>query len=368
MSSLRRRIETVMRSGPDENMGLTGAVLRLVSLVYGLVMRLRYKLYQKGFFKTGKAPCMVVSVGNITVGGTGKTPMAIYLARLFNDWGLNVAIASRGYGGTMQKQGGAASDGKDILLTPAEAGDEPWLMAVKLPGVPVVVGGDRVKSANLCASQFGTRILILDDAFSRLAIDRDLNLLLVDSQAPFGNGHVFPRGLLREPAEFASRADAVIRTRADRGAGQAALPQGKPVFSCTHKPKGFLEYFPQKGTSGPKIVRHSLDDLKGKKVAAFAGIADNQGFFDGLSSLGVAVLDRLSFPDHHAYTLRDRNIIVETAIKADVKALITTEKDLVRLTGWDAHGLDLYALEIALEFEQAQKFEDFLKSKLQIGE
>ncbi|MBI9077644.1 MAG: tetraacyldisaccharide 4'-kinase [Desulfatibacillum sp.] len=368
MDKLRQKIERIMRSSPGENHGLLGLFLNLASRLYSLVMRLRFYLYSIGILQTGRVSCKVISVGNITVGGTGKTPMVIHLASLLSQWGVPVAIASRGYGGSRQKQGGVVSDGERILLSPAEAGDEPWLMAAKLPGVPVVVGGNRVRSGNLCVEKFNTRVLILDDAFSHLAIARDLNLLLVDSKAPFGNGRLIPGGVLREPADYANRADAIIKTRANRGNGSDTLPEGQPIFSCNHQTGDLVEHCPVAKSGDLSLVaRHPVSMLKGKKILAFSGIADNPGFFDSLKKLGAEIGESLSYPDHHTYTPEDRTNILQKASKAGVQTLVTTEKDLARLAGWNTRGLTLYALEITMAFEDNAAFENFLQQHMNIG-
>ena len=213
-----------MTGNNDHECFFLGYFLSMASKIYGGGVKLRQKLYQKGLVKSKRLPCMVISVGNLSVGGTGKTPMTIYLANLIQDFGNKAVVISRGYKGRAEKAGGIVSDGKVLLMGPETAGDEPYMMAVKLKNVPVIVGKNRFEAGMLAVRTFKPEVLVLDDAFQHLKLERDLDLVLLDCQRPFGNGHMLPRGIMREPVSALSRADALILTRSD------VVPDAKKVI------------------------------------------------------------------------------------------------------------------------------------------
>ncbi|MGH7376234.1 MAG: tetraacyldisaccharide 4'-kinase, partial [Candidatus Methylomirabilales bacterium] len=195
---------------------LLRAGLRIASWAYGTAVVARTAAYRARLLATHRVPCPVVSVGNLTAGGTGKTPCVIFLARHLQQHGFRPAILLRGYG----RRGGTgllvASAGQGLLVPAAEAGDEASLLAEVLPGVPVILAADRVRGAEVALSRCGADLLILDDGYQHLRLQRDLDILLLDARSPFGSGALLPRGLLREPPAAADRADLVILTRADQ--------------------------------------------------------------------------------------------------------------------------------------------------------
>ncbi len=339
-----------------------------ISKLYGAAMGARASMYKRGWLKSWKPPLKIVSVGNLTLGGTGKTPMTLAVAEIIQDMGLAVAVASRGYGGSAVRSGGLVSDKEKMLMSPDQAGDEPWLLASRLSGVPVAVGRDRVASGLMLARQFGTRVLVLDDGFQHMRIQRDADLLLLDASSPLGNGHVFPRGILREPVNAVQRAGAVVLTRYSGGSlsGVKDISGDRPLFTSAHAPSGFLSCRAFENTGGQdRAGRFDLGHLKGQQVFAFSGIADNQGFLKSLADLGVSVLGSLSFADHHAFDANDRKNILKAASRAGADCLVTTEKDLVRLVGWDTGKMPLLALEIRLVLHQKQEFINFLKDRVE---
>lgn len=302
-----------------------------LSHAYGALTRARAYGYQAGWLHSKQIPCPVISVGNLTVGGTGKTPLTWYLARGLCRQGYRVCILSRGYKGTAQKQGGVVSDGESLLMDVRAAGDEPLMMARFLPGVPVLVGGDRYRSGCRAWARFKPDLVLLDDGFQHLRLRRDLDLLLVDSQKPFGNGYLLPRGPLREPMAALRRADALIRTRWSPACGQTDLriqkPAGdRPVFRAEHHPR--LDRLVENGQpSAPPP-----DILAGQAVFAFSGIADNQAFFNGLKAMGAGLCGALAFADHHFYDPADIKRIQQMAARAEARILVTTQKDFARLS------------------------------------
>ncbi len=341
---MKRPVEGLMADGCRR--GMAAGVLLAMSKVYGGAMALRADCYARQLLvRSRRLPARVICVGNLTAGGTGKTPMAIALARRLSRRGYRVALVSRGYGGRAEKTGGVVSDGRSILMDARGAGDEPYLMARRLPGVPVVVGADRFRAGMLAVRQLGARVLVLDDAFQHLALDRDFNLVLMDAARPLGNRHLLPRGTLREPISALCRAHAVVLTRADRLSGDElagriaqieALTPPVPVFTAAHVSR-VCGVIPA-GENGKQIRPGSGNgrgsvDLNGARVLVFSGIARNDDVYRNVDRLGCRLVGRLAFSDHHRYTEKDRANIAAAARSRGARWLVTTEKDHVRFAG-----------------------------------
>lgn len=286
----------------------------------------------------------VVSVGNLTLGGTGKTPMVEWLARWFRDHGVRVVLVSRGYG---------SQSGK--------ANDEALELAQKLPDVPHFQDPDRVKSAHYAIRERGAELILLDDGFQHRRLGRDLDVVLVDATEPFGFGHVFPRGMLREPLAGWSRAHVIALTRSDmlsaeeRSALQLQIMRYAPQaiwVELTHAPRTLLDSIGD---------RRPLESLAGKRVAAFCGIGNPAGFEHALMSCGYEVAALREFPDHHAYTPDDLASLADWAAGLDVAALVCTHKDLVKVNTLRVGEVPVFALAIGLNFVSGQEpFESLL--------
>lgn len=289
----------------------------------------------------------MISVGNITVGGTGKTPATEFIASNLRDRGFKVAVLSRGYKGKKAQAINLVSDGDRIFLGPAEAGDEPYMLAKKLKGVPVVVGSDRHKIGRYAHERFGVDALILDDGFQHVRLRRDLNILLVDGKRGFGNGRIFPGGPLREPLSAINRADLLLVSKAD--SINPALEEtigriapSKALFRSTYAAKRLASVW---GKSGAGI-----EALSGARVIALSAIATPGSFTGLIASLGAAVVDEAAFPDHHHYRPKDLDAVREKAVKAGADFIITTEKDAVKLERFETiTDMPVYFLEIALD-------------------
>lgn len=219
MGSLRRLIgsDHLNNTHPENTNGLWLRFLSFLSLLYGGAHRLRCVAYQRGWRRTHRLSCPVVSIGNLVAGGTGKTPMTQFIARHAQHLGYHPVILSRGYKGRAERKGGVVSDGTTVLMTPEMAGDEPFMLASSLTGIPVIVGQDRYRSGCLAIKQFQPDLILLDDGFQHIRLARDLNILLLDNHRPMGNGYLLPRGILREPLAAIKRADVVVFTRAEKG-------------------------------------------------------------------------------------------------------------------------------------------------------
>ncbi len=299
------------------------AFLAPSALVYAIALRLRAAMYQAGLLRTRHLPRPVVSIGNITVGGTGKTPVTAYIARLLMEHGFKVAVLSRGYGGNLEGQIAIVTNGKDLLLAAEQCGDEPYLLAKTVPGVMVVIGADRHAAGMLAMEHLDPDIFLLDDGFQHLRLHRDLNILLLDSNSPFGNCWTLPAGLLREPRSAIQRADLIILTRCTDERPAIPALSGKPHCKARHAIGDAIAL-----NDGEPVP---LDRLRGKKLLAFAGIAEPQAFFDGLSSLGLNLVRTIVFPDHVTYGTPQISAIAGILESSGADFAITTEKDGVKL-------------------------------------
>ena len=191
------RIETIMKSDGLQSPNWLQKMLWAISLIYGWVVLIRSAAYDKGILKAKQLPCVVISIGNLTLGGSGKTPLTIYIAKTLGHLGYRVAVLSRGYGGQAEKQGVIVSDGSQVFVSADVSGDEPYMMAQKLDGTPILVGADRYRSGKIAVRSFKPDVILLDDGFQHRNLARDLDLVVMDANKPGGNGHMFPRGVLR---------------------------------------------------------------------------------------------------------------------------------------------------------------------------
>ncbi|MDP2861399.1 MAG: tetraacyldisaccharide 4'-kinase, partial [Desulfobacterales bacterium] len=279
-------------------------ILSVFSAIYGTLIRIRDIFYLRGIFSRKRLPCKVVSIGNITVGGTGKTPMTIYLAETLTGLGYKVVVVSRGYRGRAKKKGGIVSNGREILMGPDSSGDEPFMMAARLNNIPVVVGQNRYNAGLLAIRNFNPDIILLDDGFQHRKLFRDIDLLLLDSGCPFGNGRLVPRGVLREPVVSIKRADAFILTRSSSDNTEArntisAVSNNQPVFEAYNT--FYFFKVERGGVSNPAAdFRNKLSEdfspFAGKKIVAFSGIAGNSHFRKTLEEFKCDVLEFSGFP------------------------------------------------------------------------
>jgi tetraacyldisaccharide 4'-kinase len=368
---IRTEVERIITGPGTGGVVLLKTVLSLAALGYGSGMMLRRALYRSGRLPSRELPCRVVSIGNITLGGTGKTPMTLYLARLLHRLGLRPAVISRGYRGGAEKEGGVVSDGSRLLLDPAAAGDEPVLMARHLPGIPVVVGKDRIRAGRIATARFGADVVLLDDAFQHLRVKRSFDCVLLDAAAPLGNGRLLPRGPLREPVSALERADVLILTRTDAPGAATGWPEvlkhrrsirNKPVFRTVHRPYAYA------AAGGPESLRRpetsDPDCLRGRRAFAFSGIARNDEFHRTVEGFGCRLVGRIGFGDHHPYTAKDLEAVFRAAERAGADRLVTTEKDLVRLGGAPAPPLEMIAVGVEISFgKDTDRFERFVGSR-----
>jgi tetraacyldisaccharide 4'-kinase len=335
---------------------LVATALAPFSALYGRALQFRARLYRSGALASARAASPVISVGNLTFGGTGKTPFVELLARRLRFEGWTPAIVSRGYG-RRSKGVVVVSEGGGPLVGPDEGGDEPVAMARRAPGVPVIVGERRADAARAALGQ-GADLIILDDGFQHLALARDVNLLLLDAADPFGGGELPPRGRLREPLSALARADAVVFTRIDRGEPpREALEQLQrwnpraPVFTARIRPAGL---FDERGSAIAET------QLTSRRFVAVSGIANPRSFRASLAELDLSGEELLEFPDHHRYGRRDLERIRRAADRTGSAWIATTEKDAVKLEGRTL--LPVVALRLEVEMSEADFFPFLLSS------
>ena len=304
-----------------------------------------------------RLPCPVVSVGNITVGGTGKTPMVILLAKLLREKGHRPAVLSRGYGARTKAPVNIVSDGNRILIGWHEAGDEPVLIASSVSGIPVLTGPRRFLTGRAALGHLGADVLILDDAFQHRALYRDIDIVLIDAARPFGNGRLLPGGPLREPAKALGRAHLLIRTGSSREP-ESSLPEipEMPSFRGFHRPLGVVE-----GKTGRLLPAASL---QGQKVCAFAGIGRPEAFRRSLNELDSEIVSFRPFPDHHPYSRADLDSLRRLAAKTGADRIVTTEKDGVRLADFPDFLTEVSLLRIGMEITPADAFAELIFSRL----
>jgi tetraacyldisaccharide 4'-kinase len=356
--------------------GLRASMLRTVfwflSGIYKGAVKLRLYLYRERYIHDHHLGVPVISVGNITVGGTGKTPVVELLAKSLRDRGRRVAILSRGYKSKRQRKPplswriaaklGLArkpkglpprvvSDGEKVLLDSHNAGDEPFMLAHNCPGVPVVVDRDRVKAGAFAIRKFGADVLILDDGLQYLRLKHRHDIVLVDKTAPFGTGYMLPRGTLREPPKSLRRASYIFLTKSDGDSAEVIrqIERHNPVadiIECRHRPVYFQDIH-----TGERLP---LDAFKGKYVGALSGIAVPESFENGCRKLGAKVQWTARFTDHHRFQEKEITQFIDRCVKADADAVLTTEKDYVRFPRLPPGEIPIYFLRVEIEITRGR--------------
>ncbi|MBO4647646.1 MAG: tetraacyldisaccharide 4'-kinase [Lentisphaeria bacterium] len=364
-------LEVIRERRHDVLGSLLKVILFFASRFYRRAVQFRLWMYDNRVIRNRAIGCLVVSIGNVTCGGTGKTPVVEVFARTLSQKGRRVAVLSRGYRSRdrglwtklrekfsskkMEVPPRVVSDGKNLLLNSITAGDEPFMLASNLKNVVVLVDKDRVKSGLYAIEEFGTDTLILDDGFQYLNLKAHINILLVDSTSPFDNHHVLPRGLLREPIKNIRRADYIFLTKSD---GSRRLRHLKAflrrqnhlaeIIECCHKPQ-YLEDVFQRGERLP------LEYLKGKKVASISAIANPASFNAFLSELGGNIVEEVHFADHHRYRQQELIDFINQAKTAGAEVIMTTEKDAVRMPRLDRRDLPILFLRVQIDILSGQE-------------
>ena len=354
-------VKLIQEKGADQDQpgGIRAllALLKCISFVFALVVHVRYALYGLGFIRRFPLGVQVISIGNVTAGGTGKTPVTEIFARTLAAEGRKVAILSRGY---RRKEAPwwqrmftqvidpplVVSDGKHVLLDAATGGDEPYMLASNLPGVAVVVDRNRVKAGRYAVNRLGCDTIILDDGFQYQKLKHSIEVVLVDSTNPFGNGNMLPRGILREPARNLRRADIIFLTkcRGDVSAVKEEIRRynkSADIVECNHTPRVLKDVWSRE--------EYPLSWLDGKTLCTLSGIASPKGFENSLRHLGAKVVWCERYADHHRYDSSEVLYALNRSADMGADALVTTEKDAVRFPRFETSPIKCLYLRIAIE-------------------
>jgi len=348
----------------EKNEKIKRALLWLPAKLYELAVRLRVAAYETDYLKQRKLDATVISVGNLTLGGAGKTPMVEYIARYLRSEGHSVAVLTRGYA--------RSSSGMRLLNDPAAAnqptaeksyreyGDEPLMLARSLPDIPIIVDKQRFEAGRLAERQFASEVLLLDDAYQHLSLSRDLNILLIDATDPLGGFEMTPFGRLREPLYGIKRADAIIITRADRPFDQGQI-QAIIKYYCGDKVP--VMYFYSTITRLRHLATGEIYDagnFVGWNVAIACGIGNPEAFAEDILQIGINIVSESFFADHHPFTQQDLDRITSAARDAGADAIVTTVKDSVRLEGLTHGDVPIYAAELDLQSDDEVRLKSLL--------
>lgn len=336
----------------DERPGPLAALLllplRLLALAFGAVVAARGWLHDRALLPAARAAAPVVSVGNLAVGGAGKTPVTLAIARRLAARGRAVAVLSRGYGAT-RKDARVVADGRDVLLDAAAGGDEPVLLARRLPGLRVLCGPRRAALAGPAVERLGADVLLLDDGLQHRALARDLDVVVLDAANPLGNGWLMPAGPGREPASALRRAGLVWLSRVDQAAPAALARWRAAALAATGRPAVESRHAPVDVVDGRLERSLGLGALRGRPVLLLSGLARPGAFRRTAEDLGARVVGERRHPDHHRFTEADLDAALAAAAAAGAELVVTTEKDAVRLAPARAADPRLAVLRIEAE-------------------
>jgi tetraacyldisaccharide 4'-kinase len=353
--------------------------MRTLSGIYRLIVQTRLYLFRNGWKRQHHLGTLVVSIGNLTVGGTGKTPVVELLARSLRDRGRRVAILSRGYKSRKleapqswsgpngqkvpeEKMPKVVSTGHALLLDSKYAGDEPFMLARNLAGVAVVVDKDRVKGGRFAIHQLGTDTLLLDDGMQYLGLAHGIDIVLVDARSPFGTEALLPRGTLREPPKNLRRASYIFITKCDGTPNDTLISRIRrynktaEIIECTHGPIHLQNIFTGE--------RRPLEFLKDKWVAAISGIAVPENFERSLEKLGARVEIRRRFSDHHRFSRKEIDKFMHRCVERDMELIVTTEKDAVRFPRPEELDVPIYFLRIEVDILKGHDVWELLLERL----
>jgi tetraacyldisaccharide 4'-kinase len=360
------------------------AALKFLSYIYCVLAWTKRSLYQYGLLKNYKLSCPVISLGNITLGGTGKTPTAKKLAFLIRDMGFRVAVLNRGYKASYKGEAALVSDGEKTYMDVYQAGDEAYLLAKSMPGVMVIIGANRGLAGQFAIEKHGAQVIIIDDGYQHWRLKRDMDIVLIDTLNPFGNRHPLPRGTLREPLACLERADVFLLTKANQSAKtiQNAIKEelekhnkNALIVTSSHSPECFInieEWLKQSNHTPHSTLHTSLKapfDLKNDKVIAFSALGNPTSFEQTLNSLEIKTVEFICYQDHHKYTIDEMLQMAQMAVDTDAKALVTTEKDAVKIPEEFLKNkkIPIYVLPIEIVFHDGyEKLTDAIVNMLRL--
>jgi len=364
----------------EQRKGTRAAIVRGIlygcSRVFEVAIKIRRFLYSMRLLRDSTLGVQVIAIGNLTVGGTGKTPVVEKFARELRDQGRNVAILSRGYRSkptplhirVLNKLAlrddttppRVVSDGKSLLLDSDMAGDEPYMLASNLKDVVVLVDKNRVKSGRYAIEKFGCDTLLLDDGFQywKLA-GRRQDIVLIDRQEPFGNERLLPRGTLREPPSHLARANVIFITKSDGNTAELrrrieAINPNAGIIECIHQPLYLEDVFTGQ--------REGIELLRGRKAASLSGIAQPRSFEQSLVRLGADLVYHRAFADHHRFTQQEVIKVINRSKKRQAEMIVTTQKDAVRFPKIDRRDLPIYFMRVEIRIlSGADDFQDCVR-------
>ena len=334
-----------------------------LSTIYSAVMRARREAYRRGWLAVSSLPAPVISVGNLTTGGTGKTPLVEWICRHIAEDGRKVCVLTRGYGRSNPNTQVVVSNGNEILANDRESGDEPYLLARNLLGIAAVVcNPDRIQAGRWAIENLGSEVFVLDDGFQHLKLARDLDIVTIDATNPWGGGALLPEGRLREPPNGLSRADCVVITRADQQKDLKSLNSQLrnlvnevPVFVSRMLGSELRAMFNDAGNAALDVSKQSF--------GAFCGIGNAESFFNLLRSDGYELAFTRAFTDHHDYTQFEIDDLIQEATAAGAHALVTTAKDEVKLKSLNV-SLPCYVLDIRISLDNTDSFIELIRNAI----
>lgn len=340
-------------------------MLPLIKL-YQWIVEWRNWMWDRGLFTPRRLSGKVISIGNLTVGGTGKTPLTLYIARFLHQQGFRVAVLSRGYKRERKRDLTVVSDGEKILSSPRYAGDEPHLIARSLPAVAVVVHSDRYQAGQWAEERLGAEMHLLDDGYQHRRLWRDVDLLLLDGNESQPELHLFPRGRLREPLKGITRADIIVITHAVPGHSPSPVLEAikrynptAPLFYSQRRLEGLF------WVKGDRDVKEPL--FRTGKVVSLCAIAQPRYFEEDLRQLQLEIVHYFRFRDHHWYNQKEVNAVISTARQLEAEAVVTTEKDALRLSHLELSDLPFLYLKIGVKIREEKEFQQALMSKLRLN-
>jgi tetraacyldisaccharide 4'-kinase len=341
---------------------IASVVLSPLGGLYGLAMKARRSLYRRGLLSNRSVPVPLISVGNLTVGGTGKTPLVQWIAEQLAAADRRVCILTRGYGRQNPKQRVVVSDGAEVLSDAEHAGDEACLLAESLKGRAAVISdADRGSAALWAIKNLASDVFVLDDGFQNLSLVRNLDIVTIDATNPWGNRRLLPAGILREPRGELARADCIVLTRVNES--NAVLELEREISGLTNGRPAFHSRMKIRGLRAINGTGENVPEIKGVSVAAFCGIGNPESFFAQLRSAGHQLASTEIFRDHHVYTQADIDRVVRGSSASGARFIFTTAKDEVKLRSL-RFDLPCYAVEIGIEIEEEDQFRSLIENAL----
>jgi len=338
---------------------LTSFLLLPFALLFSFILKVRRFCFAIGMFKQYNSKCKIISVGNLVVGGTGKTPFTILLAKYLKSKGNSVAVSHRGYKGKFENMVKLISDESSVYDCAKDAGDEPFLIAKNSHGIPVIVGKNRVEAIKYLEGKFSLDYIILDDSFQHLKVKHDIDFLLFNSENPIGNSFVIPAGLLRESKSTIKFCDFLIFNNCPE---DFVIPEWitkyeKPIFQTEFKIKNFVGY----RTNETKDVSY----FKEKKIFLISGIGNPKSFENSIRSLGITFSHHFIFPDHHDFKYKNDILpIIKRGIEEKINAILTTEKDFMKLQYITSSEIDFYYAKLEIKIKNLKEFEELINKHL----